>query len=494
MASSDSFPPSRVHAMFWEPQNPSRLTLVEPSADEANGGGVAVYPLLAESGVSCYEHENTALMKILMAHEEHFQSETSMTKSLKDLSQQYRAAVKDCLLKWNAENAEKWKLGEKDTSVQEECTAVELLREVYKIMHLSEIYLPLTSPSFSENGDPFDIAGYVTADTVRFLRCHLIEPADFIDPAVPDMIDSEYPEQFQGGLYWRFMQKLVLHGRLESACKLVEAHSVYRSIMEAEETGQGSRESRAIAGWFRELQVVLLRAPLPGGRTGNFDDGLDNEQMLYDDGPEEIEDEGTYDGMASDYKYWEVTGGNLSGDYPLFFSAVTAKQTYQNWKEQVQQVRRHSRLMSRMPELDGVLALLEGDFSSVTFDSWAEQFLAELLYITPDLRPRNMSKRASALMRRYGAEKTSENLSTLSIMEGDAGEAIFQVYIQGGNSGAALPATLVSVFDSTFGFFCIELHSQPLTFPPSLSVNRFRFMPAYSWNMASFRRCLNLLM
>lgn len=455
---------------WFEPQKPSQLSV----AVAAQGrDGIAVYSLSAQpgvgaAGVGCTEHESTALLQILTAHEEHFREkklrQTNSGAGMKDLSQQYRAAVRECCFQWGDQIQEMKETGEVDEeTIREEFTNLSLLKDVYVIIHLSEIFLPLLSPSW-ENGDPFDKPGYVTADTVRFLRCHLVDYAQmFFDTEhLTEMVDSEYPEQYQDQMYWRFLEKLVLRGKLESAWELVKAHSLYRAVMETDDLsgdqhGMDTHQQREIANAFRSLQVLLLRAPLPGGRKDDFDHALDHDEM-YDDGVEDMEYDDDFDVMASDYKLWEVSDGSsrfISGDVPLLFSSDEAMRNFQKWKEQVSRVRRTSRLVRKIPDFDNIFAILLGEFTNIIFDSWSEQLCSELLYRTPNLRPRNIGSRASALMQKFASQAVTDE-AILAIMDGEAGKAIDEIYINGGFSGAALPSTLVrSCFCLLFSLECI---------------------------------------
>jgi len=458
--------PRSVRTMWWEPQKPSQLSVAVVAAQGTNFG-IAVDPLSAESGVGapgvgCTEHECTALLQILTAYEEHFREQQEQepqsinsSSSMKDLSQQYRAAVRECCFQWRDRIQEMKATEEADEDdIQDESNNLSLLKDVYVIIHLSEIFLTLLSPSW-ENGDPFDKPGYVTADTVRFLRCHLVEVEEsFFDPELfTEMINSEYPEQFQDHMFWRYLEKLVLRGRLERAWEFVKWHSLYRAVVETDETpgdqGMDAYQQREIANAFRSLQVLLLRAPLPGGRKEGFDHALDHEDM-YDDGIEDnMEYDDDFDVMASDFKLWEVTDESsriiAGADVPLLFSSDEAMRNFQKWKEQVSRERRTSRLIRKIPEFDNIFAILQGEFTNIIFDSWSEQLCSELLYKTPNLRPRNISSRASALMQKF-ASKTVTDEAILAIMDGEAGKAIDEMFINGGSSGAALPSTLVRSF------------------------------------------------
>jgi hypothetical protein len=105
------------------------------------------------------------------------------------------------------------------------------------------------------------------------------------------------------------------------------------------------------------------------------------------------------------------------------------------------------------------------------FSSWPEQLCCELLYRTPDLRPRTIASRTAVIMKSYNidnkentmhsnndgsiesqqAQKQRSSLfayeaSIIAIMQGNAGRTISELYDLGGESGAAVPMTLVRLF------------------------------------------------
>jgi hypothetical protein len=192
-------------------------------------------------------------------------------------------------------------------------------------------------------------------------------------------------------------------------------------------------------------------------------------------------------------------------DLPILMSAsgtATAMRKHATWQRFVQDLRPHFALSRRIPELDThVLAILAGDFENaygmsssggssrsngvgdsdgngtgntvgVPFASWVERLCAELLYKRPNLSPRELHSvtrrtmkqfmgisSSSSGRRRGGDKKNDDNDETerllmeqspmavmiLQIMQGRAGQAIENMYLLGGGSGAALPTTLVSV-------------------------------------------------
>lgn len=537
-----------VRPIVWDPQNPSALLILakndsmreshaDASADQdagtASADTLTAYTLYADSGVagaasSCNEHELTALMQILTAHEEYHhhngnnsgesgsgradddllllqQNDGNLSwKKWKKLAQRYRSAVRDCLAAWKNDNADPQQqqphsssLEQTDATATATATAAStttttsitkgqenwaLLSAVYSVMHLADIYLPLVAPTWSSGGNdaskygPGDeiclgggdwnaIPGYVTADTVRYLRLHLLSPPELVDAKIPAMIDSHSPEHYPDRLYWKFLTRLVLRGCLEQAWAVLTVHSLYNHAQVAiEENWQTERATgQQIIADFEPIRHALLRAPLPGGRSADYDDDHDNnagrdEEMHYDEDIDEMAADGL-DVSTSDYRFWDVAAAAatsmtaMGGDYPILYSPEAAIRKHRQWQEYVLYVRRTNSLRHKVPELDHLLAILGGDFTNVAFENWAEQLCAELLYRTPDLRPRNMSARTRRLLNdHYGnGDDTppAEYAAVVSIMQGEAGRAVEELFQYGGGSGAALPSTLVRfIFNS----------------------------------------------
>lgn len=423
-----------VRSVWWAPQTPSLLTINE--VGRKNGGAAPLltqYPLYADTGVSCNAHEFTALLKIIAAHEDFFAGNSSdlldESQSIKVLSKKYRDAIRDCRNDWDEE------LGHDQLDVN-----LELLTFVYCIMHLSDIYL-LSPP---EN---LDKPGSVTADTVRFLRLHYGLGAKPEDLAI--MRESEYPEQYDG--YWRYVRSLIYCGCLEEAWNMLSVHSLFRmaSAFDPDADPGFAAKAHEIRYGFLQLKELLFFAPLPGGRTDVFDE---EENTIEID--ESIAETTTMEGIdlaPTDYKFWESE--NAYGDYPISFSPETARRKHRRWREHVESVRASSTLAHQIPEIDSILAVLTGNFANApTFASWAEQFCAELLYKTPDLRPINCSNRARKIMKDFGRVDDA----IVSIMQQEAGKAIEQIYQFGGGSGAALPSTLVrTAYETCVPFDCL---------------------------------------
>ncbi len=109
-------------------------------------------------------------------------------------------------------------------------------------------------------------------------------------------------------------------------------------------------------------------------------------------------------------------------------------------------------LFRRFPPLQQILSILVGKVPpNIANDpslTWSETFLMELLYSRPDISPENIAARANAIMSRKGdGRKHALDEIVLSIMSGSAGQVIETMFsLCGGSSGAALPATVTSLF------------------------------------------------
>ncbi len=199
---------------------------------------------------------------------------------------------------------------------------------------------------------------------------------------------------------------------------------------------------------FEALRAILLSAPLPGGRTDEFDD------RVTVSADEQDEDDGEYiEGIPpSSYKLWESSNCD-GGDHPSTFHSHVAKQTWQVWKRSLVSISALQKIQRRIPQLSSLLAILSGDFRSVEFESWAEEFCAELLYKHPDLRLVDIPLRCQRVMAHYQSkEEQQEGFDevVISVMKGNAGRVIEVLHELGGGSGAALPAVMVCYISCVF--------------------------------------------
>ena len=440
---------SKPRAMAWDPRCPSTLLL--PSVGEAKES-FRMDTFMSHDGVGCNQQERSALMEVLDAYEAYLQSDIGSNESLLSLSKAYRKALRDCVQGWESEIAGSEESEMQDGKLPSGQENLELLKLAYAVMHLSETFLLFPSGDnvmdYYENTS--NLPGAVTAETVRYFRLHhMVEASDFIEEdVVEELFDSIQPDQLDGGdIYWKLLERYLVRGCLEDAWALLSRHSICRYCSEARtetlDPYNAARIEEDREG-FEALRAILLSAPLPGGRTDAYDSSIDTGNDLNeDDGNEYIEGI-----LPSAYRLWESS--NISrgsgGDYPATFNHNLAYQVYQAWKQSVNGISALKKLSRKIPQLQGVLSILLGDFSGVTFESWAEEFCAELLYNIPNLKLIDMHKRAFRVMEKFemkvpgGFEEV-----VLSVMKGNGGRVVEVMHDLGGGSGAALPAVMVSV-------------------------------------------------
>jgi hypothetical protein len=415
----------------WDPKNP--FSLITSNSETAFQAGFPAHP-----GVGCNDFELAALMKVLQYHDEFFKD--AGDDSVVELSQQYRGAVRDCFAQWSEED---------ENHIDKDRIAA--VQNMYKVMHLSDVFLPLLPSHINWSGqcDPFDIPGFATSNTIRFLRYNLMDTTDTADPEVSEMLDSAQPEQYGGGSpYWDFVEALVLQGNTERAWYALSRHSTYTQAKVALSDGGMNdpylaRRLDGILSGFENLRDVLLVAPLPGGRTDEYDDVVGAVDRMS------TEDHYYMEGSTlspTDHERWDTAYEFMSGhaglDHPAF-------RKFKEWKEEYVQRLPHNcqALAKSIPRIKSIFAILAGDFSNVQFSSWAEKLCAELLYVNPVMLPRSLSSRARRIMRDdpdLNVMSSDLTNAILSIMEGNAGKAVELMYDFGGASGAALPATMVS--------------------------------------------------
>lgn len=491
----------RVRSMFWDPQNPAALLLPRVENDQ-----FVMERFFADPGIGCNEHELSALIKIVTAHEEYMnikqnlsydssiQPEILLQGHLRDLSTKYRSAVRDCLSDWEMgieeqlikSSAQMNDIDDTKKNLDNDYENIQLLQIVYSIMHISDIFLPLlpSANSWDYQVDPYQRPGIATAATVRYLRYHHLDiPEEMLNDSEPDeiteMMNSAHPEQFKkGSVYWEYVRQLVLRGALEKAWNVLSKHSIFviASSICKDSEGYGRNptefaEMTEIYQGFSKLKEIMLRAPLPGGRNENYDDALVSEDCSEDVIEEAFLFMDGLDIVPSDYKFWEtaystVSNGATTIEHSTVFNEKLAIQKHRQWSEYVKDIRPYFALSKRLRAVDSILAILSGDFSGVNFDTWAQQVCAELLYRHPDSRPAQISKRTRRIVDQFLRDnENSAHINTVvNIMEGDAGNAIELIYASGGAAGAALPATLVGSVGKMGKVYIISLVISPFLF------------------------------
>ncbi|CAB9505580.1 expressed unknown protein [Seminavis robusta] len=456
--------------MAWDPKNPSALVLPRaiqvPSQqqDEARVVAMQINTMLSHSGVGCNEHEVSALMQLLDAHQAHSELTPSVSKSwntLKTLSKAYRAALRECLVQWEDhwiemdENNNDNSMTEGNNNMQQPALDkenLEMLKLVYAITHLSEIFIlpppPEMTSSLDYYADAFSIPGALTADTVRYLRHHHTAPAlQMVDPDVlQELMDSLHPDQVDDGApYWLLLNTLVKHGNLEQAWALLSRHSACQRAMRSRDDMDDDGDEALLLEKdreaFQDLERLLLSAPLPGGRDDANDAGLD---AKHNNRPRE---ETLLEGISTtDYQLWETSDTTLEGtDFPVHYNPRAASTKRHAWQQYVLDLESVHRLARKIPQLDGILKILSGNIKQAVFDNWAEALLAELIYVNPTIVPGNIQVRAEKLMQKYPPVHEQMDDVLLSIMQGSSGRVMESLFAFGGASGAALPATVTSL-------------------------------------------------
>lgn len=433
-----------VKATAWDPKSP--FTLLLPSLQE--GKAATIDRLYSHAGTGCDEFELAALMRILQAHEDYYagiadgdEGAAVQPTSLKRLALEYRLALHACFTIFE-QTASATANGRTKLNY-------DLLKCMYAVLEQSQIFIPLVQAS-DVLQNPMDTPGYATADCVRYLRYnHTAEP-ETIDADIPEMMHSLHPEEFgDGSLYWKLITTLVLRGCLDKAWEVLSKHSLNVSCNasllahQATDPYESSQLNEVVTG-FQCIKELFNRAPLPGGRSSDFDDFSDEMEFT-----EQVGDTDYFlehlEVATTDYTFWENEGNAAAGrDLPVSYNQEAAIRKHRVFQNYVRDRRSSFQITRRVPQIDALLSILMGDLSKVHFENWNEQLLAELLYKQPNVRPRHISARARKFITDCGEDVNEPtNHVKLCIMDGNAGEAIHALSNVGGNSGAALPSTLV---------------------------------------------------
>jgi hypothetical protein len=411
-----------------------------------NNDGFQMNSFVSHDGIGCNAHETSALMELLDARDIYLEDSLAdipeSNTALRALSKSYRKALSTCVEGWE-ESLE----GSK-TPVMEE--NLELLKLAYAVTHLSETFLltPSNDAMMDYYQSTSNLPGAVTADTIRYLRLHHMGDASaFVKDEEYDELNNSYqPDQLDGGaLYWQLVESFMVRGCLEDVWALLSRHSIYRRSIDdayqSVDSYQAARLQEDREG-FEALRALLLSAPLPGGRTDEFDNTFDGEQDS-----ENATDADYLEGIPPGaYRLWESgDAARSAGDFPSVFQPHAASQMYNTWQQAVIDMPAVTQLKRRMPQLKRILEVVSGDFSRMEFDSWADELCAELLYKKPNLRLSDIHVRAQIIMDRHSeTEKGSFEEVVLSVMQGNSGRVIEVMHELGGGSGAALPAVMVS--------------------------------------------------
>lgn len=441
-----------IRAIAWDPIRPGTLWL--PVAE----GGVPVgHYLSVQCGAGCNEFELEALYRIIDVHEStHHTRPVRLGTILMD----YRASISDCIGAWSdalAEEEVQTTTGPSENDPRD-AFHLELLQANYAVLHLSHVILPLlaTEPEMWEE-DPFARPGLATASFVRYLRHNHLPDIETEYPVLPTLLQAAQPERFQDNVFWTIVKKLVLRGCLEQAWDVLRKHSLFQTSLEIRDATdppphdpprmldpQYHASLKEIHESFLEIRELLLRAPLPGGRTDLYDDCLeqaDSDDVMAEAASYLFDD---LEVTVDDYKLWDSNPSSDTDDISLHFQAESANRKHSLFREFVRSYRNEAATITRLiPEIDEILRILAGELRGISFQTWAEAMLANLLYRQPAILPRNLAARATHLMKEVGGPTGPLVPALLEILQGDAAKALDLINISGGGSGAALPATMV---------------------------------------------------
>jgi hypothetical protein len=412
------------------------------SPSNTNAPAVILQPCSFFKACGCSDPELAALEKMIQANQEFYEEFDHRLvgdlEACKQLSQQYRAAVRECLCDMQRDD---------DTMMEtEDDTNLELLIASYTVMHISDIFLPLIPASmgfYVDHESPWNQPGKVTAEMVRYLRIQHTPRLN--EGQYEEIRQARQPEGYDK-IYWNLVEEFVVRGCLEQAWDLLSRHSMYQLALEKHHRDSGNNDqylaklTEETRHAFETVREIMSRAPLPGGRN-RLQDLIGSlgypENETYEDVDFYSEDLPV---RPSDFRLWEATGTTMSSMYILSNKEIMDK--YRTWQEYVKMARSNLHF-GRVPELRRLLAIMAGDFTEYVFDNWSDAFLADLLYRKPDFRPRDLSKRAVKFIKEYNPHMLSTLQPIICIMEGNAVQSINLLHVLGGASGAALPATMV---------------------------------------------------
>mmetsp|Transcript_14323 Transcript_14323/g.22074 ORF Transcript_14323/g.22074 Transcript_14323/m.22074 type:complete len:742 (-) Transcript_14323:124-2349(-) len=350
----------------------------------SSNGSMELNSFAAQDGIGANAVELSTLLKILS-------------------SSNYRQVLYKCVEEWENSN------GDEDVSL-------ELLKIVYAVTHLTETLILNPHPTM--------------ADAIPYLRLHHLPGID--ENKYAALEECRHPEEEDE--YWNILEMLILRGCTSDAWALLCHHSVCRRAFLAEDTALDDYQQyqrKIEREGFLALRAILESAPLPGGRTDYYDAGV------VDEGDEEDEDRTPLlDGVSRlDYQLWTVAS----------HSNLKAIDSFRTWKTFIESSNPLSQLQQSIPGLVPLIQILQGDFHRVSFSSWPEALLAELLYIRPNLTFSDLHSRVGAALKKFGPDTDKFAHTLLTILEGNYGRIVQVLYELGGGSGAALPATVTSL-------------------------------------------------
>jgi hypothetical protein len=482
----------------WSPTDPNQLfhspvelnAYVGSEVEEA-AKSLKFEAALAEGG-DCNEFEHKALTRILDEYSRCFSDETDGEKfaKIQSLADQSVLLVRECVDEWVSSRQERHRAwvseasaradgvsdddammkeaeGEDDADDEENLM---MLKWTYGVVSLSSVYLRFLSPCSPLNRaisssvvgmqlHPLDYPGLVSSDLVRFLR----EVYPYLkeqDPQqVPDSLNPLQLRQDEGcsmqdsasewNIDWTEIRNLVISGSTVRAWEIMRRHSIYRDAQQylnvIGEDASHTEHGRFCMGTVHEFEtagILLLLAPLPGGRAVANDNAIDDMILTFSDGASSmVSDLDSSDGEAWDKEY--------DG-----YSHQEAARKHQRWQQIVVESLRRRKSDRRsvvIPELDDLLQIMSGDFRGVRFESWGEELCATILYQKPYGTPIQLAQCAEDIILRSGDARMSSSdrvppfvtKALVSLMNGNVEDGIGFLSTMGSASMAALPSTIV---------------------------------------------------
>ncbi|KAL7511013.1 hypothetical protein ACHAXN_007948 [Cyclotella atomus] len=498
-----------TQAIAWDPTAPFSLSLCPlptASSDSTNNvpeekvdqdptnKATPLSILLSHDGTGIHPIETTCLLSLLESRDAYLQSKE---KDATALSIRYRRSLCECLMELQPHpNPNTTDMDTKDHNVDN----YESLALIYAMMHLTEIYLLPTKKNGRRIVDKLDdMAGSLTANTIRYLRTHHCS-YDVNSPAVVELLEMDQPEYYVPSTiideplfvgpfrepYYNLVLHLINLGQLSNAWGVLTRHSSCRRA--EEEALRGEAISKEGEGWSL-LRAILLSAPLPGGRGEEDDSGLVGEDEEDGDDGEEVDLEANDLLMPevprSSYCLWEAhpKAANLQRAerlrnkclglgvdplaedvqvYPEVYSENVALNVFYAWQRTAKSHMVPNRiggyqcgaLFTRFPQLEQICGVLLGH--TISSGDWAEMLISELVYSRPSINPADIAIRARVHMTSCGVVDGVQESMVLKVMEGNAAEVISSMFSFGGASGAALPAVLVRSKSRSGDFFMYQ--------------------------------------
>jgi Nup85 Nucleoporin len=435
---------------------------------------------LADGGTDCNDFELLALTQILEAHASYHSSnrepsdraptphrgrEGAETRfhRIQGLSQQYVDSIRHCVEGWEGaitrrrvEAASENGMVVEGVVDEEDLEILLNLKYMFGLVTMSNAYLRLVSPlsALRRRGgmNPWHYPGLVSADVVRFFR-----------ETYPVLKDRQPQEVLFGDgapmtvdvVDWSLIRSFVLRGLLEPAWLCLQRDPIYITAKQEISHGRINKDRalmrayQSIVDDTESVGVLLLLAPLPGGRAIHpLDDGQ-VEQMIE----ELVEYDSVSSLRPSDSMGWDATGDG--------YSHQEAYRKHQLWQGEVRDyVQVRKTLEHKRAEFDELLSIMGGNIRDVRFESWAEELCATILYKAPSMTPRQLSDCAAQIAGnskywKYDDKSDEAPLQTtdlvprvvveglLSLMSGLVEVGIPLLWKLGGSSGAALPSAIV---------------------------------------------------